>query len=129
MPHIPLKSVVSVSFCTLDHFQFSLAGKEEPVIELAVSAFTHGYGAHPSPVGDDAAFMVPWDSAVSSHSVPSCLLADRLAVRKRRGYNKQIHSLFCYCCLVSSQHATDLFYAFSPSDSYVSLLTGTFSWI
>lgn len=67
-------------FCLFLHFmslQFSLAEKEEPVIELAVSAFTHGYGAHPSPVGEDAAFVVPWDSAVCSHSVPSCLSVEQ----------------------------------------------------
>lgn len=40
------------------------------------------------------------------------------AVTKGRDYNKQIHSLFFYCCLVFSQHATDLVYTFSPDDTF-----------
>lgn len=36
MPHIPLKSVVSVSFCTSDHFQSPLAGEEESVLKVCV---------------------------------------------------------------------------------------------
>lgn len=47
MPHIPLKSVVSVSFCTSDHFQSPLAGEEEAVFESVLSALhlwvTHGH--------------------------------------------------------------------------------------
>lgn len=42
MPHIPLKSVVSVSLCSSDHFQLPLAGEEQSVLESVLSAFING---------------------------------------------------------------------------------------
>lgn len=111
MPHIPLKSVVSVSFCTSDHFQSPLAERQSLCSSLCCLLSYMAPGLAPLRQG----VMYPLCCLCCVQSMPSCLLANRLPIRIDY---KKTNAFWLVGWLV-----------FSLDDSCISLVSGTFSWI